>query len=215
MKLSISFLKSNYSYEETILKINELEYDGYVHVDICDGNYCKGEKTDISLYLDILEKCNKPLDIHLMVDYPLEYIDKLIKLNPSIISVHVSCKDNIEVISNVLKENNIKMGIVLNPLEDITLLNNYYDLVDLVLLMSVTPGFGGQKFIFNTPFKLEYLKKIRENNNYKFLIEVDGGINDSTIHLVKDYVDIYVSGSYICCSDNYKKQIDKLKNILN
>ena len=158
---------------------------------------------------------NIPLDIHLMVNHPIEYINKLIDLKPSIITVQHDSLDDLYEISNILKDNNIKMGIALNPNDDIYIINDYLDIIDLVLIMSVFPGKGGQKFIPSIPYKLEHLNKIKKDLNKDFLIEVDGGINDTTINEVNNLVDLAVSGSFICCSDDYEEKVNKLKNTLN
>ena len=210
MKLSISFFKSDYPLDVTLDKINELNYDGYIHVDICDGEYVDANKTHLDEYIYFLKESTKPLDIHLMVNNPLDYINRLIELKPSIISIQLNTFDDIEYISNLLHSNNIKLGLVINPDEEVYEVKNYLPYIDLVLIMSVFPGKGGQKFITNLPYQLEHLKEIRNNSNNKFLIHIDGGINKDTIKYVKDYVDMFVCGSYICCSDNYERQVNSL-----
>ena len=210
MKISISILKSNYSLDETITKINNINYDGYIHVDILDGEYVDAPKTDLDSYLKVLEKASKPLDVHLMVNHPIEYINKFLYLKPEIITVHPDSLEDLNEVSKVLKENNIKMGIALNPNDDVYIVNDYKDIVDLVLIMSVFPGKGGQKFLSTTPYKLEHINKIKKDTNKDYLVEVDGGINDTTISLVKDYVDLAVSGSYICCSEDYSERVNTL-----
>ena len=215
MKISISFLKSNYDLDETITRINSINDDSIIHVDILDGEYVEANKTDLDKYINALEKATKPLDIHLMVNHPIEYINRLIHLKPDIITVHWDSLDDLNVISNILKENNIKMGIALNPNDDVYKVNDYINLLDLVLIMSVFPGKGGQKFISSIPYKLEHLNRIKKELNKAFLIEVDGGINDTTIVKVNNLVDLAVSGSYICCSDNFEERINTLKNTLN
>ena len=215
MKISVSFLKSNYDLDETISRINNINDDSIIHVDILDGKYVDVPKTDLDKYIKVLKNATKPLDIHLMVNHPIEYINKLIDLKPSIITVQHDSLDDLYEISNILKDNNIKMGIALNPNDDIYIINDYLDIIDLVLIMSVFPGKGGQKFIPSIPYKLEHLNKIKKDLNKDFLIEVDGGINDTTINEVNNLVDLAVSGSFICCSDDYEEKVNKLKNTLN
>jgi len=210
MKLSISFFKSDYPLDVTLDKINELNYDGYIHVDICDGKYVNASKTNLDEYIYFLKDVTKPLDIHLMVNNPISYIHKLIELKPEIISVQLNTDDDLKEISNILHQNNIKMGLVINPDEEIYEVNKYIDFIDLVLIMSVYPGKGGQKFITSIPYKLEHLNNLRANSNSKFLIHIDGGINNQTIKYIKDKVDMFVCGSYICCSNNYQEKVDSL-----
>ena len=203
--ISVSYLKSKYDKFETINKINESNAD-YIHVDLMDGLYVTNKNFTILDLLNDLSITTKPLDVHLMVNNPIEYIDYLTKFNVAIITFHLDSTNNpIEVI-NKIKENNIKVGIAINPDEDINILNNYYDLIDYILIMSVYPGKGGQEFIPNV---LEKIKVLEDKN---ILIGIDGGINEDTIEYLKNYkIDIIVSGSYICMSDNYNKNIEILK----
>ena len=204
--ISVSYLKSKYERDLTINKINESIAD-YVHVDLMDGLYVPNKNFTILDLLDTLSKITKPLDIHLMVKNPEDYLDYLIKFDPKIITFHLDATDKpIEVIKKI-KENNIQVGIAINPNEDIKILNDYIDLIDYVLLMSVYPGKGGQEFIPSV------LEKVRLLNNKKVLIGIDGGINKETIEYLKDYkIDIVISGSFICMSDNYNESIKLLKN---
>ena len=210
MKLSISFFKSDYPLDVTLDKINELNYDGYVHVDICDGKYVESPETHLDEYIYFLKDVTKPLDIHLMVKSPITYIYKLIELKPEIISVQLNTDDDLKEISIILHQNNIKLGLVINPDEEIYEVSKYLDYIDLVLIMSVYPGKGGQKFITSIPYKLEHLKRLREESNSNFLIHIDGGINKETVKYIKDYVDMFVCGSYICCSDDYQEKVNTL-----
>ena len=204
--ISVSYLKSKYERDVTINKINESIAD-YVHVDLMDGLYVPNKNFTILDLLDTLSKITKPLDIHLMVKNPEDYLDYLIKFDPKIITFHLDATNKpIEVIKKI-KENNIQVGIAINPNEDIKILNDYIDLIDYVLLMSVYPGKGGQEFIPSV------LEKVRLLNNKKVLIGIDGGINKETIEYLKDYkIDIVISGSFICMSDNYNESIKLLKN---
>lgn len=206
--ISVSYLKSKYKKDETIFKINESIAD-LVHVDLMDGLYVPNKNFTILDLLDDLSKVTKPLDVHLMVNNPEEYLETLIKFEPQIITFHLdSTKNPIEVI-NRIKENNIKVGVAINPNEDISILNNYISLIDYVLIMSVYPGKGGQVFI---PDVLETVKML-ENKN--ILIGIDGGINKDTIKYLKNYkIDIIISGSYVCMSDNYNESINLLKNAM-
>lgn len=213
MRISISFLKSNYDLKETINRINQINDDSIIHVDVLDGEYVDASKTDLDSYIDALKSATKPLDVHLMVNHPISYIKRFLELNPVNVTVHHDCLDDINEIYNLLKDNNIKMGIALNPNDDVYVIKNYINILDLVLVMSVFPGKGGQKFIASTPYKLEHLIRLKKELNKDYLLEVDGGVNDKTIKEVNNLVDLAVSGSYICCSDDYQRQIDKIKDI--
>ncbi len=203
MKVSVSFLKYQNSKAETIQKISQTSAD-YIHVDIMDGLFVSQKNDDLDEFINLLKDCNKPLDIHLMVLNPLVYINKLKVLNPMFITIQAEILNPLVYIKQI-KKANIKVGLAINPNTDISLLDNYLKYIDLVLIMSVNPGLGGQKFIE------EVIPKIKKLKSKNVLISIDGGINDETIKLVKEDVDICVSGSYICLSDNFEKQINKLR----
>lgn len=154
-------------------------------------------------------KFNKKLDIHLMVNDIKEYVEKYKKLQPEFITFHLEAiKDPLQIIKQI-KKLNIKVGISIKPDTNVDFLIPYLKYIDLVLVMSVEPGYGGQEFIENSISKINRLKQIRENNNLDYLIEVDGGINSNTISKVEN-ADIIVVGSYITSSDNYQANINKL-----
>ncbi len=203
MKISASFLSSNYNLEDTIKYLNESSTD-YIHVDFMDNTFVNN--TSYSLKdLEVLKNTNKRLDVHLMVSEPLKYIDYFSKLNTEFISFHYEAVNNHLEIINYIKGKNIKVGMAINPETNIDVLNPFLDLIDLVLVMSVTPGRGGQEFIYNTVNKI---KELKEKKN--ILINVDGGINKDTIKLVD--TDIAVAGSYICKSDNFEERINSLRS---
>lgn len=210
MKLSVSFLKSNYRKEETIRKIEKTSAD-FIHVDLMDGIYAGENNIDMERLDSLLWNASKPLDVHLMVKSPLSLIKEIVYLKPTYVTIHVDIDDDVDKIITYLKRKGIKVGIALNPNQDYTLLDPYINRIDQLLIMSVIPGLGGQKFMLNVLPKIKKMNNIKKLNNYKYIINVDGGINDSTIDLVKNQVDMIVSGSFICCSDNYEKKINKLK----
>ena len=209
MKVSVSFLKSNYRKEETIRKIEKTNAD-YIHVDLMDGIYAGENNIDMERLDCLLWNSEKPLDIHLMVKKPLELIKNIVYLKPTYVTIQVDIDDDIDEIIRYLKRKGIKVGIALNPDQDYKLLESYISRIDQLLIMSVMPGLGGQKFMLSILPKIKKINNIKKLNNYRYVISVDGGINDTTIDLVKEQVNMIVSGSYVCCSDNYQKQIDKL-----
>ncbi len=210
MKLSVSFLSSFYSKELTIKKIEETNAD-YLHVDLMDGGFVPQKNFNINDTLTLLNNHKLPLDIHLMVFDPLIYIQDLATLKPSIITFHLEATKDIVKTISLIKNNNIKVGLAINPDTNLLEIMPYLPLIDLVLVMSVTPGAGGQPFIEASTNRLQELFNYRQDNNLNYLIEVDGGINQDTINKVIN-ADIIVSGSYICKSTNYQEQINKLKN---
>ena len=210
MKISVSYLSSKYSKEETIRLIEATDAD-YIHVDLMDGGFVPTKNFTIPEVLSLLEKHIKPLDIHLMVFDPIIYISDLAKLKPKYITFHVEAtKDIVKTIEEIRKQG-IGVGLSIKPNTDLYELMPYLSLVDLVLLMSVEPGAGGQEFISSSVERLKELLEYRRQNNLSFQIEMDGGINKDTIKQVAD-LDIVVSGSFVCKSDHYQERINELKN---
>lgn len=206
MKIAISFLKSKFNTIDTIKKINETDAE-YIHVDIMDGKFVENKTDD---FLNELKYTKKPLDIHLMVDNPIDYIIKYKDLKPDYITIHSEIEYNLFDLIDLIKSFNIKVGISIKPNTSIESIEKYLNIVDNILIMSVEPGMGGQKFMDSILYKIDELKRLRKENDYNYIISIDGGINDTTIKKVKD-VDLIISGSFICMSDNYQEQINKLR----
>ncbi len=203
MEVSVSFLKSKYQITKQIEVLNASDCD-LIHVDFMDGTFTSG--SSLSLEEMHLNQFTKPLEIHLMVANPEKYIDYCKQFNPRHFIVHYeTLKNPIDTIIKIT-DNNMRMGLAINPETDIKAIKPLLKYVDMVLVMSVIPGKGGQNFIPNTVDKIKTLRKV-----YKGRIEVDGGINDKTVMLVKNYVDSVVSGSFVCLSDDYNESIAKLK----
>ncbi len=205
--ISVSFLKSKYSREETIKLIDNSDAS-LIHVDLMDGEYVPNKNFTLEEIMLLLNKTKKPLDIHLMVKNPLIYIKELVKLKPYIITIHLDGTPNIEETLAYIRSHHIKVGVAINPDESEHIVDKYLDKIDYVLIMSVYPGAGGQKFISEVLEKVNYLKD-------KFLVGIDGGVNDESIKYLKDYpLDIVVSGSFICMSDNFNERIHLLEKNL-
>lgn len=203
--IAVSFLKSKLSRIETLKKIDESDAD-LIHVDLIDGIYVGERNFEISKVLDELKNVDKPLDIHLMVENPEQYIAELAKLKPNIITFHLNTTDNIESTIDLIKDYNIKVGIAINPDESIYLIDELIDKIDYILIMGVYPGMGGQSFIPEVLNKVDYLA------NKDILLGIDGGVNDESIKMInKHKFDVIVSGSFVCMSDDYNDQISKLK----
>lgn len=208
MKIVVSYLKSNYDQRKTMELINETSADG-IHVDLMDGIYAGIKNFDIDSLNENFRGNKKPLDVHLMVNDPKSIIDKIISLKPVSVYIHPSTDDDLLITLEKLEQNNIKKGIAINPDEDIVNFKKYFGVINRVLLMSVIPGMGGQKFLADTKKRLEILKEYQKD--YNFEIYVDGGINADTIKYVND-ADGVVSGAFICTSDDFESQIIKLRN---
>lgn len=208
MKIAVSYLSSKKSKKETIQLIEDTTAD-YIHVDLMDGGFVSKKNFTTKEVEELLENHTKPLDIHLMVFDPIIYVSSLAKLNPEFITFHLEATKDIVKTIEAIKMQGIKAGITIRPDTDLYELMPYLSLVDLVLIMSVNPGEGGQEFMMSAVDRLQALMEIRKNNGLSFLIEIDGGINKDTIKFVKD-VDIAVSGSFICNSSNYQERIAEL-----
>lgn len=211
MKISASFLSIKNDLKENIKLLDQTNID-YLHLDIMDGKFVPNKTWNFRKLKSILDGTKSLKDVHLMVSDVKKYIRKYKKLKPEYITFHLEATNTPLKIINVLRKNNIKVGISVKPNTNIEDLRPYLALIDLVLVMSVEPGKGGQEFIFSSINKIRYLDDLRATKDYKYLIEVDGGINDTNYHLLKaNNVDIIVVGSFITNSDNYQNQIDKLK----
>jgi len=209
MLISVSYLSSYYSKEKTISLIEKTSAN-YIHVDLMDGGFVQNKNFNIEEVLLLLKDCNKPIDIHLMTFDPIIYISDLVKLNPEYITFHLEATKDIIKTIELIKRNNIKVGLSIKPNTNILELMPYLSLIDLVLIMSVEPGAGGQTFLLDSVDRLNELVDIRNNNKLNFKIAMDGGINNETIKLVNN-LDIAVIGSYVCKSNDYEKQILSLK----
>ena len=192
MKIGVSILNSK-DLKRDLELLNNTNCD-YFHIDVMDNKFVtnKNDPYDILKYYENLY--NKRLDVHLMCEKPLSYIDKYINLNTEFITFHVEIKEDIEKIIKHIKEYGIKVGLAIKPSTDIRFIEPFIDDIDLVLLMSVEPGYGGQKFLMSSETRIKELKDLIKDKN--ILISVDGGIDNITKKYVKE-ADILVSGSYI------------------
>ena len=207
--ISASFLSIKENLKENIKRLDKTNID-YLHLDIMDGLFVPNKTWDINEIKELLNGVRKPLDVHLMVDDVDKYIDEYASLDPEYITFHYEATSNpLEVIKKI-KKTGSKVGISLKPDTKIEVLEPYLDLLDLVLVMSVEPGMGGQTFLNSSIYKVDYLKEQKLKNNYQYMISIDGGINEETISLVN--CDIYVVGSAITKQDNYEEVINKLKS---
>lgn len=210
VKVSTSILSIKDNLIENIKKLNDSDTD-FIHYDIMDGNFVTNKSFSYEDITNINKYVTKSLDVHLMVDDPEEYIKFYKNLNPEYITIHYEI-DNYQKYIGIIKENNIKVGISIKPNTPVEDLYDILDKIDLVLIMSVEPGMGGQSFIEESLEKIQKLRKYIDDNNLNTVIEVDGGINDITSkQCVSSGVDILVCGSYITNSDDYQEQINKLR----
>ncbi len=209
MKVSASFLSCE-KIIPAIKKLNMTDVD-YIHVDFIDNNFVKGKKIPFHKLKKISKISSKRLDIHLMTDKLEKYIKKFSMLNCEYITFHIEVLENIEKYINMIHSYGIKCGLAINPDTDFDKIKPYIEMIDLILVMSVTPGYGGQQFIPTTEDKLKKIRKYITDNKLKVIVNVDGGINNTTINKVNKYVDMVVSGSYITNSNDFQENINNLR----
>jgi len=209
MKISASFLGSK-NIPRTLMDLNITDVD-YIHVDVMDGKYVKKRTMPFSELSQITYYTRKRLDVHLMVSNPLKVIDDYATLNVEYLTFHVDIKDDLEKIFKRCRDYGIKIGLAVNPNQDISIVYPYLESIDLVLIMSVNPGLPGQEFIKSTLTKINTLAYEIKRRGLKTLISVDGGINLENYTYLKD-VDIIVSGTGIISTNNYQETITKLRS---
>ncbi len=209
MKTSITFLKSRLSREETVNELMKTDAD-YIHVDIMDGKFVPREVLSIKETIDLFKDSKKPLDVHLMVDNPLEYIRNLANLNIACITIHAEISRNIDELINYIHSLGINAGLAICAETSVSSIAKYLDHIECILIMGVTPGYGGQKMIPETVDKIAELCDMRDQYNYHYKIAFDGGVNQETKNLLTK-LDIIVAGSYVCESLDYQATINTLK----
>ena len=183
-----------------------------VHVDVMDGHFVPNLTIGPVVVSAIAASATKPLDIHLMVQNNTFFVDLFAPLKPEYITFHIEEEKHPHRLVQHIRSLGIKPGIVLNPHTPAEAVEYLLADIDIVLVMSVNPGFGGQKFISNVVNKIRRLKTLRDSINPNCLIEIDGGVGSSNIQELKDAgVDVCVAGSYVFGAEDYKTAIDSLK----
>ena len=211
MKVSVSFLSEVDRLESVISDLERSSTD-YIHLDIMDGSFVSNINGDIDKYEKIFSRGIKPLDIHLMVEDVKTYASMYSRLKPEFITFHYEAGVDISDMIDFIHFMGCKCGISIKPDTPVSDLLPYLGKVDLVLVMSVLPGEGGQQFIESSVPKIDELVHLRSDNNYQYLIEVDGGI-DSVTSMLCSQADILVSGSYIFKDANYEQKIMMLQTV--
>jgi len=216
IKISPSILSADFSQLGNEIKRVEEGGADLIHVDVMDGHFVPNLTIGPPVIEALRQYTNLPFDVHLMISPVHKYIEAFSKAGSDIITFHPEATENVSETINLIKDLNKKVGISLNPNTEINIIKDHLELIDLVLIMSVYPGFGGQKFIIETLEKIKDLNKIKIENNLKFDIEVDGGINFSNSkEVINAGANILVSGTTIFKENNgdIKKNIEILKSV--
>ena len=191
----------------------------WIHVDVMDGHFVPNLTIGMPVVKSLKSKCKIPLDVHLMIEKPERYIEEFINAGADYLTLHVESTDKLTDALKKIKSLGCKAGITLRPKTSLDLIKPYLGLVDLVLVMTVEPGFGGQSFMPEQMSKISELKNWRSQKLGNYLIEVDGGINAATSKVcIAAGADVLVAGNAVFTGErteaNYKKNIDKLRHII-
>jgi ribulose-phosphate 3-epimerase len=210
IKVAASILSADFSkLAEEIKKAEKAGVD-LIHIDVMDGNFVPNITFGPQLIKDIRKTTRLPFDVHLMINNPLRYIEDFINAGSDMLTLHIETATvlSFKRLKPKLLRKNIKLGVSLNPATSLKTIEPVLDIVDLVLVMTVNPGFGGQRFI---PQVISKIKKLR--SIYNGIISVDGGINDKNAYvLIKAGVDILASGSYLFGAKDIKEAVNRLRS---
>ena len=206
IKIATSILSSK-DRKECIEKLNITNTE-YIHIDVMDNIFVPNYQLPIEEVNELGKYSDKPFDVHLMVEDPESFIKNITIDNVQSITIHLEIDKDIFNLINLIKKYDYQVGMAIKPNTDINKIDKYINLIDKVIVMSVEPGFGGQKFIDSS---VDRVKSIR-NKRKDVTIEVDGGINNETIKKINNYADIAVVGSYITNNSDFQEAINNLKN---
>ena len=213
IKIAPSMLSANFAKISDEIKEVELSGADIIHLDVMDGVFVPNITFGMKMVKDIREVTALPLDCHLMIVNPEKYVEQFVKCGADYITVHYeACGEKLEEVLKLIKSFGVKCGMVINPNTPLEKVENLVGLCDMVLIMSVYPGFGGQKFIGEVLDKVKKLRNIIDENGYECLIEIDGGINSETSHLAIDAgCDVLVAGNAFFGAKDKKATVIQLR----
>ena len=201
--------------EDEISMVNNSKADWF-HIDVMDGVFVPNISFGTPIMNVLKKSAKKPLDVHLMIVNPDKYLEKFAELGSSVLTVHAEACTHLHRTVQKIKSLKMKAGVAINPHTPVSLLESIINDIDLVCLMSVNPGFGGQSFIENTYQKVEDLKSLIDKKNSKAIIEIDGGVTSENAKKLADKgADVLVAGSFVFKSDNPSETISTLSNLIN
>ena len=212
MKVALSILTADFMRVNDSLKeiINDVDY---IHMDIMDGEFVPNISIGPAFVKSLRKLTDKPFDTHLMIRHPKNYIKEFVDAGSQYITFHIEADCNAKEVIDLIHSYGIKAGISIKPKTPVKVIEELLPYLDMVLIMSVEPGFGGQKFMPNSIEKAKRLKELKEEFGYNYLINIDGGINDKTLPQVKDYLDLAVSGSFVCNAEDQMANLKKLQEM--
>lgn len=215
IKIAPSILSADFANLQRDIELVEKAGADYIHVDVMDGQFVPNITLGPNVVSAIRPVTKLPLDVHLMIVQPENFIEDFAKAGADIITVHAEATPHLHRAVQMIKGLGVKAGVVINPGTPVCMIQHVLDMVDQVLIMTVNPGFGGQSFIEDSLNKIKEVAQIREDKNYHFDIEVDGGVNPETAKRCKDAgANVFVAGSYVYDAEVPAKRIQALKDVL-
>lgn len=214
VKIAPSILSADFANLERDIRLVDKKGADYIHVDVMDGQFVPNITLGANIVSAIRPVTKLPLDVHLMVQDPERFIEEFAKAGSDIITVHQESTVHIHRAMQMIKNCGVKAGVVINPGTPVSAIEEVLPLADLVLIMTVNPGFGGQAFISECLTKVERLNELRKEKGYTYEIEIDGGVDDKTAPLcVQAGADVLVAGSYVYNSPDVGERIKKIREV--
>lgn len=213
--LAPSILSADFSNLSQQIRLTEMGGADWIHCDVMDGHFVPNITIGPVIVKAVRKITKLPVDVHLMIEKPDRYLEAFADAGADYISVHVEEVVHLNRTINRIKELGCKAGTVINPATPVAAITDIAEYLDLLLIMTVNPGFGGQKFITNSIRRIEEAANLRSKLKAKFLIEIDGGVNTDTIVMAKKAgVDVFVAGSAIFDADNITATTTEMKNLI-